>query len=221
VAAANRKTVVVLQTGGPVTMPWLDQARAVLEAWYPGARGGQAIAAILFGDVNPSGRLPLTFPASEADTPNPSLPGATQEKGRFDAQYPEGADAGYRWYARTGRTPLFPFGFGLSYTSFAYANLALDTHETFSIAFDLSNTGQRAGAEVAQVYLTSAGGEAMLRLIGWAKVALDPGETRRVTVTADPRLLSRYDIATGGWAALKGPYEIAVGASAMDLRLRI
>lgn len=220
VAEANAKTIIVLETGGAVTMPWLGAVRGVLAAWYPGARGAEAIAAILAGHVNPSGRLPLTFPASAADTPNPALPGADVERGKFDGHYPEGADAGYRWYAREGREPLFSFGFGLSYATFAYARLTADKGDPLTVSFDVRNTGDRAGADTPQVYLTAAAGQPLLRLIGWSKVALKPGETRRVTVTADPRLLSRWDLAANGWRPLDGPYEIAVGASATDLTLR-
>jgi beta-glucosidase len=221
VARANPNLVVVLETGGPVTMPWLDRARGVLEAWYPGSRGAEAITAVLFGEVNPSGRLPLTFPRSESDTPNPALPGVELERGRFDVTYPEGADVGYRWYARTGRPPLFGFGHGLSYTSFSYDNLTVeDGPPSLQASVEVTNTGPRAGADVVQLYLTGAGGQPALRLLGWAKVALDPGETRTVTITAEPRLLCDYDVAAGGWRRREGPYEVAIGASATALALR-
>jgi beta-glucosidase len=218
-AAANKKTIVVLETGGPVLMPWLDEVSAVLQAWYPGGRGGEAIANVLVGAVNPSGRLPLTFPRSEADVPNPDLPGATQERGRFDAPYPEGANAGYRWYAKTKRAPLFAFGHGLSYTRFSYADFSAEGGETLRLSADVTNTGKRAGADVMQFYLTSAAGEETLRLIGWQKVVLAPGETKRVQVTADPRLLAHYDIAARGWRIEEGAYKVALGVSAGDLRL--
>jgi len=218
VAKAQKNTIVVLQTGGPVVTPWLNDVRAVLEAWYPGARGGEAIAAVLFGDVNPSGRLPLTFPARLEDTPNPHLPGSDVARGKFDIPYPEGADAGYRWYAREGHAPLFAFGYGLSYTSFAYANIKIEGGETLTVSFDVTNTGDRAGADTPQVYLTSAAGTQTLRLIGWAKVVLAPGETKRVSVTADRRLLAQYDPAAPGWRIAGGEYAVALGASAVDLR---
>lgn len=220
VAKANPNTVVVLETGGPVTMPWLDDVRAVLAAWYPGARGAEAIAALLFGAVNPSGRLPLTFPRRLADVPNPELPGATVARGQFDVRYPEGADVGYRWYARQGRAPLFPFGFGLSYTRFDYANIAVEGGDTLKVSFDVTNVGQREGAEVAQVYLTSAAGAEALRLIGWARLALKPGETRRASVTADARLLARYDPHSRGWRIEAGEYACAVGKSCAEPILR-
>jgi beta-glucosidase len=227
VAKANPNTVVVLQTGGAVVMPWLDDVPGVVEAWYSGGRGAEAIAAILFGDAEPSGRLPLTFPKRLDDTPNPVLAGGHLPKmafgtadDRFDAHYPEGADAGYRWYARKGRGTLFPFGFGLTYTTFDYAAIAVEGGDTLQVAFDVTNTGERAGTEVAQVYLVGAAGEAVLRLIGWAKVQLDPGETKRVSVTADPRLLARYDVDARGWRITPGAHAVAVGKSAEDLILR-
>ncbi|HEY3890223.1 MAG TPA: glycoside hydrolase family 3 C-terminal domain-containing protein, partial [Caulobacteraceae bacterium] len=219
VAKANPNLVVVLQTGGPVTMPWLDRARGVLEAWYPGGRGAEAVAAVLFGQVNPSGRLPLTFPRSEADTPNPALPGAEIERGRFDVTYPEGADVGYRWYARSGRAPLFAFGHGLSYTSFSYANLIVEDASALTAALEVTNTGARAGTDTVQLYLTERGGQPTLRLLGWAKVALEPGETHTVTIIAEPRLLADYDVAAAGWRRPEGLFEVAIGSSATALSL--
>ncbi len=220
VAAANPKTIVVLETGGPVLMPWLADVSAVLEAWYPGARGAEAIAAVLFGDVNPSGRLPITFPQSEADLPNPLLPGKAVERGRFDVSYPEGADAGYRWYGKTKRAPLFPFGFGLSYTTFAYANLVVKGGEELSAGVDVTNTGDSAGAHVVQFYLTHAAGEETVRLVGWQKVWLRPGETANVAMEADQRFYSRYDVGASTWDTGAGRYTVAVGDSAVDLRLQ-
>jgi beta-glucosidase len=220
VAKANPNLVVVLETGGPVTMPWLDHARGVLEAWYPGARGAEAIAAVLFGDVNPSGRLPLTFPKSEADIPNPALPGAELERGRFDVTYPEGADVGYRWYNRTGREPLFAFGHGLSYTRFGYDGLAVEGGGGLTASLEVTNTGERAGTDTVQLYLTQLGIKPVLRLIGWARVTLEPGESRRMTIVAEPRLLANYDVADGGWRIPAGPCEVAIGTSATALTLR-
>ncbi len=219
VAEANKNLVVVLETGGPVTMPWLDQVAGVIEAWYPGGRGAEAITAVLFGEVNPSGRLPLTFPRSEADTPNPVLSGIELERGKFDVAYPEGADVGYRWYARTGRTPLFAFGHGLSYTSFSYANLIVEDGASLSVTLDVTNSGSRSGTDLVQLYLTKAGGQPALRLLGWCKVALEPGETRTVTIAAEPRLLADYDLAAGGWRTRSGPCEVAIGRSATALEL--
>ena len=225
VAAANPHTIVVLETGGPVLMPWLGRVGAVLEAWYPGAGGGEAIAAILFGGVNPSGRLPVTFPAGESQLPHPAIPGAdlpTQggTPPPFDLTYPEGSDVGYRWFARQKLTPLFPFGFGLSYSSFSYGDLKIAGGKNVTASFTVSNTGSRAGADVPQLYLTSAAGTAKVRLLGWSKLTLKPGETRRVAVTADPRLLADFDEAAHRWRLRGGDYAVALGASAVDFRLR-
>lgn len=222
VAAVNPRTIVVLETGGPVQMPWLDKVGAVLAAWYPGARGGEAIANVLFGDVNPSGRLPMTFPASAAQLPRPELDGSTLPLGeKFDVDYDiEGSDVGYRWFARKNVKPLFPFGFGLSYTSFAYANLTVTGGETLTVDFDVRNTGARAGADVPQVYLTDAAGAKRVRLLGWSKVTLEPDATQRVTVTADPRLLADFDAALPGWRVREGNYAVALGSAAGDFKLQ-
>jgi beta-glucosidase len=219
VAAANAKTLVVLETGGPVVMPWLDRVGGVLEAWYPGARGGEAIAAVLFGNAEPSGRLPLTFPKRLDDLPNPKLPGAEITKGKFDVSYPEGADVGYRWFAATRSAPLFPFGFGLSYTRFAYRELRVEGGDTLTASVEVTNIGTRKGVDVVQFYLSDAPGKVSLRLIGWVRLVLAPQETRRASISADPRLLARYDVAAPGWRVEEGIYAIAVGASAGDLPL--
>jgi beta-glucosidase len=222
VATANPKTIVVLETGGPVLMPWLGKAGAVMEAWYPGARGGDAIADILFGDVDPSGRLPVTFPASAAQLPRPELPGFGQgEEGRFEVDYTiEGSDVGYRWYALKKLKPLFPFGFGLSYTNFDYANLKVEGGDTISVSFDVRNAGKVAGRDVPQLYLTDAAGKQRSRLIGWSSVDLQPGATTRVTIKTDPRLLADFDEAQHGWHVAPGRYQVAIGASAADLKLK-
>lgn len=214
VAATGVKTVVVLETGTPVLTPWLDDVAALLQAWYPGVRGGEAIARVLTGEVNPSGRLPISFPRSTEDLVRPqipgmifgppvegktiptSFPGVQQHKGRFSVEHPEGADVGYRWFARAGKSTQFPFGFGLSYSPFAYSGLSVEGGETLTVSFDVTNAGDRAGIDTPQVYATVAGGP---RLIGWSRVALKPGETQRVTVTADPRLLASYDVGLPGW----------------------
>lgn len=230
VAAANPKTVVVLETGGPVLMPWLGQVGAVVEAWYPGQRGGDAIARVLTGQVNPSGRLPVTFPASIAQTPNPNLPGVDLVAGRneqelknlpdaqkhFAVSYPEGADVGYRWYQRTGARPLFAFGHGLSYSRFAYRRLSLAGGRRLQAAFEVANVGARAGAEVAQVYVRVDGVD---HLVGWRRVELEPGETRKVSVTADPRLLAAFDTGRRGWRVAAGDYEVEVGGASDAPRL--
>ena len=221
VAAANPNTIVVLETGGPVLMPWLGQVKAVIEAWYPGVRGGEALARILTGQVNPSGHLPITFPAGESQLPQPVLPGAgrtAEEAPGYDVA--EGADSGYRWYARQGLEPLFPFGHGLSYTSFGFAGLALKAGDGLELSFDVTNTGSSTGAEVPQAYLVSAAGKPTRRLIGFARISLAPGETGRVTMTADPRLLGRYDESRHGWWIEPGVYRVAVGASSKALSLQ-
>ncbi|MBY0511609.1 MAG: beta-glucosidase [Rhodospirillaceae bacterium] len=222
VAAVNPHTVVVLETGGPVQLPWLNKVGAVLAAWYPGARGGEAIANVLFGDVNPSGRLPMTFPASPAQLPRPEIDGYTLPPGeKFEVDYDvEGSDVGYRWFARKNVKPLFPFGFGLSYSAFAYANVTVTGGETLTVSFDVRNTGARAGADVPQVYLTDAAGIKRTRLLGWSKVTLEPGAVQRVTVMADPRLLADFDAGAPGWRLREGTYAVALGASAGDFTLR-
>jgi len=225
VAAANPRTVVVLETGGPVLTPWLDKVGAVLEAWYPGQRGGQAIARILTGQVNPAGRLAVTFPAAIEQTPNPKLPGGDLVVGKseqdlydlpdnqkhFPVSYPEGADVGYRWYDRTGGKPLFAFGYGLSYTRFAYRDLAITGGPGLRVAFKIANVGARAGTETAQVYARVNG---VKRLVGWSRVALKPGETRQVSVVADPRLLASYDVGGRSWRVAAGDYAVEVSAAA-------
>ncbi|MDE2112464.1 MAG: glycoside hydrolase family 3 C-terminal domain-containing protein [Alphaproteobacteria bacterium] len=231
VAAANPKTVAVLETGGPVKMPWLDNVTAVLEAWYPGGRGGEAIANVLFGQVNPSGHLPITFPQDIAQEPRPVIPGSDLAElpfgvggppsgvKPFDVAYTEGAKVGYRWFAEKNLKPLFPFGFGLSYTTFGYTNLSVDGGKTLTVSFDVTNTGDRAGADVPQVYLISEAGQPQLRLIGFSRVRLAPGQTKHVSLTADPRLLADFDPAANEWAVAAGQYSISVSHSATDSAL--
>jgi beta-glucosidase len=222
VAAANPKTVVVLETGGPVLMPWLGKVGAVIEAWYPGAKGGDVIADILFGDANPSGRLPITFPVATAQLPRPEIPGfGSKDDAQFDVDYTiEGADVGYRWFAAKKLKPLFPFGFGLSYTHFDYSNLKAEGGAALSISFDVRNSGKTSGQDVPQVYLTDAAGKARMRLIGWQRVSIQPGETVHVTLKADPRLIADFDEATHDWRIDGGTYRVAVGASSVELKLR-
>jgi len=224
VAAVNPRTVVVLQTGGPVTMPWLDRVGAVMQAWYPGQECGHAIADVLTGRVNPAGRLPQTFPARLED--NPAYLNYPGENGRV--VYGEGLFVGYRYYDRKRIAPLFPFGHGLSYTTFAYDNLRLSAgtltpSETLTVTVDVTNTGTRAGQEVVQLYVrdprsTLARPEKELK--GFAKVALSPGETRAVSLTLDMRALAYYDDARAAWVAEAGEFEALVGASSADIRGR-
>ena len=221
VADANPNTVVVLMTGNPSTMRWRHKVRAVLQAWYPGQSGARAIAEVISGQVNPSGRLPMTFPVDPAQTPRPELPGLGTPWGTpTTIAYDEGSDVGYRWYARTGAQPMYPFGHGLSYTTFEHTNLAVAGGQTVTGTVTVTNTGDRPGADVVQVYLTEAAGERLLRLIAFERVVLDAGESRQVGFRADPRLLARFDGAAGRWRITGGPHEIAVGRSATDLVLR-
>lgn len=220
VAAVNPNTVVVLETGNPAAMPWLQAANAVLQAWYPGQAGGQAIAEILAGQVNPSGRLPITFPADLEQTPRPELPGEGAGVGTpITVDYFEGAEVGYRWFVRRGHVPLFAFGHGLSYTNFDYRDLTVAGGDTISASFDVANTGEVRGADVPQLYLTDAAGAPRMRLLGFERVELDPGQTHRVNIVADARLLACYDGHNGNWRIAPGRYRVAVGASAVTLRL--
>ena len=233
VAAANPRSIVVLETGGPAAMPWIDSVGAAIEIWYPGVRGAEALANILFGDVNPSAKLPATFARSDADLPHPvifgSAPrpttppatppagaaGAPQPRFRmapFDIDYTEGLKVGYKWFQAENKQPLFAFGHGLSYTTFAYSGLkaAID-----SVSFTVRNTGKRAGAEVAQVYagLPSAANEPPKRLVAWEKIQLAPGESKTVTVKLEPKFLSIFNEAKDDWELLPGDYRIFVGGS--------
>jgi beta-glucosidase len=217
VATANRNTIVVLQTGNPVSMPWRDKVKAIVQAWYPGQAGGTAIAEILTGKVNPSGRLPITFPEDLAQTPRPELPGLGTPWGTpITIRYDEGAEVGYRWFAKKGTKPIFPFGYGLSYTSFSYSDLKVEGGETVTASFNVTNTGKLQGADVPQLYLTDAAGDKRVRLLGFERIELKPRETRRVTIKADPRLLARFDGKAGQWRIAAGAYKVALGKSAED-----
>src|SRR5262245_54690134 len=222
VASANPNTIVVLETGNPVAMPWRDKVKGIVQAWYPGQAGGQAIAEVLTGQVNPSGRLPITFPESLAQTPRPEFPGMETPWGTPTAvRYDEGAEVGYRWYAQKNMKPMYAFGHGLSYTSFDYKDFKVSGGETVTAPFTLTNTGKVAGADVPQVYLTDAAGEKRMRLLGFERVELKPGESRVVTITADPRLVARFDgkSGLGQWRIAEGTYRVALGRSAGDLML--
>lgn len=228
VAKANSKTAVVLETGNPVAMPWLDQVSAVLEAWYPGQRGGEAIAALLDGKTSPSGRLPMTFPVVAAQLPHPSIVGFDPAKqvpfdmagkpAPFAVDQVEGSDVGYRWFEKQSTTPLFPFGYGLTYTHFDYSHLQVKAGHGLEVVFKLRNTGKRDGVEVAQLYAAPPG--RTHRLVGWARVALKPGETRTVSITADPRLLASYDSTSARWARAAGAFDVYVGTAAAHPQLQ-
>lgn len=220
VATANPNTVVVLETGNPIAMPWRDKVAAIVQAWYPGQAGGQAIAEILTGSVNPSGRLPMTFPADLSQTPRPDLPGLGTPWGTpVTIDYHEGAEVGYRWFAQQDSRPMFAFGHGLSYTSFGYQDLEVAGGETVTASFTVTNTGDRDGADVAQLYLTGAPDGQRMRLLGFERIELAAGESRRVSITADPRLVARYDGGAGQWRIADGMHEIAVGRAADDIVL--
>jgi beta-glucosidase len=215
VAAANPNTIVVLETGNPVSMPWRDKVKAIVQAWYPGQAGGRAIADVLTGAMNPSGRLPITFPESLEQTPRPELPGLGTPWGTpVTIEYDEGAEIGYRWHAKTGAKPMYPFGHGLSYTTFDYRDLEARGGETITATFTVTNTGDRAGADVPQLYLTDAAGDKRRRLLGFERVELQPGESRQLSLTADPRLLARFDGKADEWHIAAGIHRVAVGKSA-------
>ncbi|MGO9012787.1 MAG: glycoside hydrolase family 3 C-terminal domain-containing protein [Bryobacteraceae bacterium] len=228
VAAANPHTIVVLETGGAAAMPWIGQVGTALEIWYPGIRGAQAAANILFGDVNPSAKLPVTFPKSDADLPHPQIPGmdlipgpGRGLRGRmpdFDIDYTEGLNVGYKWFDAENKQPLFAFGHGLSYTTFAYSGLKASID---SVSFTVKNTGKRAGAEIAEVYagLPAAANEPPKRLVAWDKVTLAPGESKTVTLRLDPKYLSVFDEQKDGWKLLPGEYKIFVGGSSRNTPL--
>jgi hypothetical protein len=228
VAAANPRTIVVVASGGPVLMPWLEQVPAVLEGWYGGQEVGNALADIMFGGVSPSGKLPVTFPRTEHETPV-SLP-EQYSRTALVSHFSEGLAVGYRGYDQFEIDPLFSFGYGLSYTSFAYVQLRVEPETTdgsgvIRVSFTIKNTGEWAGAEVAQVYLglPAGTGEPPKRLVGWVRVELEPGETREVSVILDPtassRPLSYWNVSNNKWEIASGDYEVYVGASSRDMRL--
>lgn len=236
VAAANPHTIVVIESGGAVSMPWIDQVTAVLEAWYPGTRGGEALASILFGDVNPSAKLPVTFAKADADLPHPvptaqpparageereAFPGAPWKVNftRFDIEYDEGLLVGYKWFDAKAKQPLFPFGYGLSYTTYSYSGLKASPA---GVSFDVKNSGARAGAEIAEVYATlpQAAGEPFKRLVAFKKIWLAPGESKSVALDLDPHYLSIFNEAKDGWDLVAGEYTVEVGGSSRELPLR-
>ena len=201
VAAANPNTLVVLETGTAVTMPWIGKVRGVVEVWFAGSSGHKALTNILAGDVNPSGKLAITFPKSDADLPHPIIPplppedagqgsgaenGPTHVASKYTVHYEDGLKVGYKWYESEHKEPLFPFGFGLSYTTYDYSNLKTDDAQR-TVSFAVKNKGKRAGAEVAQVYamLPDAAGEPFKRLVGWQRIELAAGESKTVTIADD------------------------------------
>ncbi|KQT04644.1 beta-glucosidase, partial [Rhizobium sp. Leaf391] len=226
VAGANPRTVVILQSGGAVAMPWLDAVPAVLATFYAGSGGAEAIAGILFGRVNPSGHLPITFPRNVEQLPHPeqqdpdtttSNPGMPIKGAVFDIDYNvEGSDVGYRWYAREGLTPLFPFGHGLSYTSFTYSNLQAHYQDgTLVVTVMVHNSGARAGAAVPQLYVSREGAHGFApRLAGFKRIDLEPGEIRQVKMHVDPRFVARFDATRRMWVRDAGIIDIRCSESA-------
>ena len=238
VAAANPHTIVVLESGSPVTMPWVNAPAAILEAWYAGSDGANALANILFGTVNPSGKLPNTFPKSEADLPHPTVtmpppesqhfsgPSSPKQWAKglppFQVTYDEGLKVGYKWYDAENKPVLFPFGYGLSYTTFRYAGLTVAPGDKVKVSFTLTNSGAREGAEIAEVYaaLPASAEEPPKRLIGWSKVNLKPGENKKVELEIDPKYLSIFDESKDAWSLIPGDYTILVGGSSDKLPLK-
>lgn len=224
VAKANPRTIVVAETGGAIYMPWIDQVPAILEAFYPGIRGGPAIARILTGKVNPSGHLPISFPASADQLARPDIAGLGEPDGTpAEVLYDEGAALGYKWYDVKGFRPLFAFGQGLSYTSFALSSLtAQPDGKAIRVSFSIRNTGKSAGKGVAQVYVApadwkKAGWEAPKRLGAFAKAELKPGHSKTIEVTVDPRLLATYEAAGNNWHIRKGEYDLRLGEASDEL----
>jgi beta-glucosidase len=225
VTEANPRTVVVLQTGGPVPMPWLERVPAVLEAWYPGQECGHSIADVVFGDADPGGRLPQTFPIDVADEPVFSDPPATYPGADGTVRYDEGIFVGYRHFDRRGVEPLFPFGHGLSYATFRYGGVALDgatlgPGESTTVRVEVTNTSDRAGQEVVQLYIADpdASVERPLReLKGYRKLFLAAGETATATLTIDMRALAFFDVDRNAWVAEAGDFEVLVGRSSREI----
>jgi beta-glucosidase len=227
VEAANPNTIVVLDTGSPVLMPWLPQTKALLEAFYPGIQDGNALAALLFGDVNPSGHLTETWPASETAQPistTAQWPGVTESSDSVGphSDYSEGLLVGYRWYEAKHVTPLYPFGFGLSYTTFAFSRLRVKAgRSSATVTFTIKNTGQRAGADVAQVYVgdPKASGEPPRQLKGFSRVTLAAGQSQRVTISLPEVSFSHWSDPKMTWLVTRGKYTIYVGDSSASLPL--
>jgi beta-glucosidase len=240
IASVNPHTIVILETGTAVTMPWIDKVAGIVEAWYAGSSGHKALANILVGEVNPAGKLPLTFPRSEADLPHPDRPmipaesqahaadvadngaptsSASAHSG-YAGHYEEGPEVGYKWYEVRHKQPLFAFGFGLSYTTYAYSGLSVDS-ATKTVRFTVKNTGKRAGTEIAELYtrLPKGTDEPYKRLAGWKRVALAPGESQSISIAIDDRVLQTFDEEKNVWNMTKGEYQVMVGGSSDDTPL--
>jgi beta-glucosidase len=237
VAKANPHTIVVIESGGPVAMPWVDEVQGVIEAWFPGIGGAQSLANILFGNVNPSGRLPITFAKNDAQLPHPQVPGLAaqaapgslpeaarhQKPVPFDVDYNiEGPRVGYKWFESQHETPLFPFGYGLSYTTFAFSDLKVDAGQ-HTATFSVRNTGSRTGTEVAQVYAllpASTGENTYKRLVGFERVTLAPGEAKTVTVPMNQLTLSIWNVSRNAFEMVPGDYTVVAGSSSADTPLQ-
>ena len=222
VAAVNTNTIVVMYESSATLMPWANQVAGIVMAWYPGQENGNALAQVLFGDVNPSAKLPVTIPVSSNQVPTSTT--AQWPGTNLHASYSEGLEIGYRWYDANNVTPLFPFGFGLSYTTFGYSNLtvsAVSPSGQVQIGFDLTNTGPFMGAEVPQLYLgfPAAAGEPPKLLKGFQKISLSPGQTQHVTFNLDWEDLANWDATAHGWIVTPGSFQVMVGASSRDIRL--
>ncbi len=227
IARVNPNVVMVNVSGNAVAMPWLKEVPAVMQAWYLGSEAGNSMADVLFGAVNPSGKLPFTFPARLEDTPaafygEKAYPGIKREDEKiFDIDYTEGLLVGYRWYDTRKIRPLFPFGHGLSYTTFAYGPLKASAKEmsadgTITLTLPVTNTGSRSGAETVQLYISdrkASVARPAKELKGFSKVTLAPGETKDVTFTVDASALSFYDPATSSWVAEPGAFTATAAPS--------
>jgi beta-glucosidase len=237
VAAANPRTIVVLETGTAALMPWAGKVQGIVEAWYSGARGATALARVLTGAVNPSGKLAVTFPLRDADLPHPVIPPLPAEDSgagsaavsaggnahsSYSVNYDEGLKVGYKWYDAEEKPVLFPFGFGLSYTTFAYSDLHVTGGAKPQVRFTVKNTGAKSGAEVAELYamLPSAAKEPPKRLVGYEKLILPPGESRQVTIDVDPLFLTVYDEQENRMRVVPGRYSFAAGGSSQSLSLK-
>jgi beta-glucosidase len=244
VAAANPHTIVVLETGSPALMPWANKVSGILEAWYAGSRGAEAVADVLFGEVNPCAKLPITFPLRDADMPQPAVvkPRSPSQRGlgafahpaavfggpgkeRPPAQlyYNEGMLVGYKWYEARRKPVLFPFGFGLSYTTFHYSGLRVKLGDGVSVSFTIKNTGNRSGAEIAEVYASfpPSAREPPRRLIGWQKALLNPGESKQISLKIQTQYLSVFDVRKDEWSLIPGEYTLFAGGSSESLPLRV
>lgn len=233
VSEANPNTIVVLESGSAVTMPWINKVAGVVEAWYAGSSGQKALADVLTGAVNPSGKLPITFPKNVSQLPHPAIPVPTAEDEKqatgnseahpstYAVDYTEGAEVGYKWFEAQHEQPLFPFGFGLSYTTFDYSGLSVDA-ATRTARFTVKNAGKRAGTEIAEVYARLPKGaqeSAYRRLVGWTRITLAPAQSRTVTVAIDARVLKTFDAALSDWNFAPGTYEVYVGGSSENTPL--